>query len=467
VRTFKVLQLLQNKTRADVYLVGGYVRDFLRNKKSNDLDVVIRGLAAGKVKKFLSKHGKVKQIKQSRVNDDFRVSTIIFKASKDSEEAHISLPKNGRKQRMDYRNKLKEDAFCRDFTINALYLPINFKSKDDVINFSTGIADVKHRRILTINKPSECIKLSPIRIMRALSQSAMFGFKISKPLQTAMKNHAHLLEKVPAEAIRIELNKILTSKKPSRYFMLMHKLGILKIILPEIHACVGVKQDKRYHKYDVFKHCIYTCDNIKPDLALRWAAILHDVGKPATKQVITTKDGSRTTFHKHEMVGTKLTKQMLTRLKYDNELKKEVAELVKLHMYHYTREFTDAAVRRFIKRAGIKEKDLGVLDRLPLFRLRSAERLGNGYKTNPITDKQRDFQERIIRVYKESSCLDLKDLDINGHIIMETFNLERGVRIGEILNFLMNKVLDNPDLNEKLKLLKLVVEFLHNRNEAL
>ena len=301
---------------------------------------------------------------------------------------------------------------------------------------------------------------SPIRILRAMSLSARTGYKIDDTILYAITHlvsyDTKSLKNVPLEAIRAEIEEILLSKKPSTYLRLMRRTGILEFVLPELNKCFGVKQQEEFHKYDVFEHSLRACDSIEPDLVLRWAALLHDIGKPDTRQV---RD-ERATFHKHEMTGVKLARELLDRLKYDSKTRKAILHLVRLHMYHYTRDFTDSAVRKFMKKAGINEHNINALDDFPLFKVRAAERLGNGLKTIAVTDRQKDFQARIKRIYEESQVLDLHDLNINGFKIMDVFELKSSDKIGYILKYLLSCVLEKPELNKEEKLLKLVADYL-------
>jgi poly(A) polymerase/tRNA nucleotidyltransferase (CCA-adding enzyme) len=213
----------------------------------------------------------------------------------------------------------------------------------------------------------------------------------------------------------------------------------------------------------VFEHCLYTCDFIEPTLILRLAALFHDIGKPETAGK-KAKDKTRTTFHKHEVASSKLTREILERLKYAEYIIKEVTHLIRLHMYHYTSEFTDAAVRRFIIRSNINDEWIKKLDEFPLFKLREADRLGNGFKTVSVTEAQRRFQRRIIDVFNKSKGLKVEDLKINGHDIISTFKLESSPTIDKIKKFLLSRVLDKPELNNKKDLLKLTTEYLFDNN---
>lgn len=453
MRTIEVLRKLDKETKANVYFVGGYVRDLIRRKTPKDVDIVVRNIDFKKLRCFLEKHGKVKKVLIS--NGKKQIKILIFKANSDNVEAQITLPRGKNNVCRKY-NTLKDDASHRDFTINSMYLPIRYKSKRDCIEFFNGRKDIKKRLIRCVGDPSKRIEESPIRMLRAMSLSARTGYKIQDKLTSTIKKKKHLLNSVSKESIREELNEILLSNKPSKYFKLMHKLGVLKIILPELDNCVGVKQDKKYHKYDVFKHCIYTCDNIEKDLVLRLAAVLHDIGKPNTRN----KVGDRTTFHRHEIVSVELANGLLHRLKYSNEIIEKVLSLVGLHMYHYTREFKDKSVRRFIKKAGITKSDLNSLGDIPLFKLRIAERLGNGYKTIPVTKRQKDFEDRIIDIFNKSNGLSISDLEINGNDLIKIFKIKQGPEIGKVLNHLLDCILEDPSVNNKHDLIRLSAEML-------
>jgi len=451
VKTLEVLKRLNGFHGAEVYLVGGFVRDLIRRKRNDDLDVVIRLLGTQEIKKFLDRYGTAKFVHLT-----FGVPIILFKAFGDMQEAQITFPRD-RDGNFTPIGNLEEDSSCRDFTINAMYLPIDFRSRNEVIDFHGGYADIRKRIIRTIRKPERVIKDSPIRLLRAVSLAARTGYRIQQPLMRAISHNRQLLRRAPVEGVRAELYKILLCRKPSTYLKVMRKLGLLEIVMPELNHCAGVRQDRKYHKYDVFKHCLYTCDHIEPDLILRLAAVLHDVGKPDTR--VETKD--RVTFHKHEVISVRLARRFLERLRYKKETTRKVLHLIRMHMYHYTRDFSDAAVRRFIKKVGIVQEDLDNLRNIPLFKLRRAERLGNGYKTNPVTERQLDFEKRIVEVFKESKGFEVKDLDIDGNVIMKIFNMEQSPKVGDVLAFLLERVLENPKVNERKELVKLAAEYIY------
>ena len=456
--TLKALRRLQRETKAEVFLVGGFVRDYARGKKNDDLDIVVRKLDMDDVEAFLTKLGPCK-----RVYLEESLELLLFRASGDKTIAQIALPRRNRQQIADKNNTLRQDSKYRDFRINALYLPINFESKDDIIDPSpTGAAlrNIEEKIITTDDK--DVFKMSPIRLLRMVSLAARTGYQIHDTLLEGAKEDANLIIRAPAELIRKEFDKIILSKKPSRYLKLLNRLNLLHHVSPELAVCVGVKQDSKYHKYDVFTHCIYTCDNTEPDLVLRLAGLFHDVGKPETRKVI----GERVTFHKHEMVSVKKTKAFLNRLKYDGNTKEAVLSLVRLHMYHYTREYTDSAVRRFIKKAGINKDNINDLTNIPLFKLRQAERLGNGKKTEPVTPRQLDFEKRIKEIFERGGGLDLKDLEISGSVLIEAFELEPGKQIGEILSYLLERVQRDKNLNNRMSLIELALQYLKSHEHS-
>lgn len=467
MKTIEVLRRLDRETKAEVYLVGGYVRDYLRNKRNFDLDVVIIGLSMRNIKKFLNGYGKTKEVRLSKVNDIFSINILLFKASKNDCEAQITLPRRSKKQIQYAHNTLKQDVRFRDFKINALYLPVNYNSKADVVDLVGGRADIFNRRISANGSANERIKESPIRMLRAISLASRTNYALDNELTNAIRANAFLINKCPAETIRTEFNKILMSKRPSKYIQLLRKTRLLAYIAPELHKCIGIKQDSKYHKYDVFTHLIYTVDNCDFNLILRLAGLLHDIGKPSTCRKYRDGKDLKITFYKHEVVSGHLASNFLKRMKYSTDTTRQVLLLVKLHMYHFTRNWTDAAIRKFIKRSAIDEKFLTekTIGNFPLFRLRAAERLGNGFKGEAVTNRQRDFEKRLIHVYNESSGLEITDLKINGNIIMDIFKLRPGVQIGSILVFLLERVIEKPVLNNELDLLKLTTEYLHKERD--
>jgi putative nucleotidyltransferase with HDIG domain len=444
----KILQKLNHDTTAEVYYVGGFVRDLVRRKKPNNIDIVIRNYPTKKLIAYLKKHGTITGCTTGHYS-------MLFIC--DGEEVRISLPKNGKKAGPFF--SLKEDAKARDLTINAMYLSIDKRSKKHIIDFFGGLKDIKNRKLRAVGNATRSLRTDPIRMLRAISFASWLNYKIDANLFYAIKNSADRFEKVPAEKIRIEFVKILLSKKPSKYLRMLHDTGLLYTIMPELHMCYGVSQNKKYHKHDVFTHSILACDNTPPDLIIRLSALLHDIGKLQTREE-DPKTG-KITFYSHEVVSARLVKRILRRLNFDREIVNAVSELVYHHMYNYEPEkWTDSAVRRFIRKAKIEAQDLPNLDDFPLFMVRRADRLANGRPHKEISYRQKLFQKKIIEIFEESNVITISDLDINGKDLMKEFNLREGPTVGHVLNYLLSRVLDDQKLNSKEILIEEAANYL-------
>jgi len=462
MNTIDGLKKLDKETKANVYITGGFVRDFIRKKINKDLDIVISGIELEEAQKFLSDIGKVKIVQIHRVEGTDPVIVLMYQGV-DGVEAQLTSAKGkirqDKKGMVGPKTILKYDSNYRDFSINAMYMPVNSMTKTNILDFHGGKNDIVAKQLLTVGSAKKRFRESPIRILRAFSLAARFNYKIAAHTIEGIRECREYLYKISQEAIRLELIDIILSKKPSKYLKLMAELGVLEIVLPELYKCINCWQDKRYHKYDVFHHLIYACDSTEPELIIRLSALLHDVGKPASMNVI----GSKRTFYKHEVIGSKEAAIMLKRLKFDNKTIHEVTHLIRMHMYHYTREYSDAGVRKFINNAGVRKEDLENLDNFTLFKLRRADRAGNGYRKKLTTDRQLDFEKRIVEVFNSSKGLGIKDLSIDGNDLMSVFSLTPGKQVGEILNYLLERVLEVPELNEKEQLFRLSLDYIRSK----
>ena len=330
----------------------------------------------------------------------------------ENKDVIIYLPKKGKKYNPNH--SLRDDAKTRLFTINAMYVPIKPKRGVRVIDFYRGKDCIKNKRIKCIGKADTAVKRRPSIMIRSISLAARLNYRLDTNLFYAIKANSQLIGKVPAGHIRDEFVHILMSSKPSRYLRTMHKSGLLYEIMPELSICDGVVQNAKYHKYDVFTHCLIACDNAEPDLTLRLAALLHDIGKAQTRDEVRKGKKSRVTFYNHEVMGSKLARKILRRLRFDKELISDVSELVYNHMYNYEPDkWTEAAVRRFISKTNITEDDLDDLDNLRLFLLRKADRAGSGVGLSEVSPRQRTFQEHISIVPSISKSFTFRALDLS------------------------------------------------------
>lgn len=443
MKAIQILKKLSRETPAEVYYAGEYARDIIRRKRSGRVEILIRNLTFSEIIKYLSKYFKNIYVPKNR-------SFLSFIS--DHSEITIKLPRKGKLFGAYYT--LKDDSKTRGFTINAMYLPIDSSKKRNVVDFYRGRQSIRCRKIKTIGRADTAVKKNPLLMIQAISLSSKINYRIDNNLFYAIKANSELINKVPIGKVRDEFTEIILSNKPSKYLKIMNDSHLLSRIIPELGICSGLVQNRKYHKYDVFDHCLAACDSVEPNLILRLAALFHDIGKAQTHEEV-IKDGSpRVTFYNHEVVGSKISKRILRRLRFDKEVVKEVSDLVYNHMYNYEPEiWTDSAVRRFIKKAHISDKDLENLDNMPLFLLRKADRAANGLGLSEISLRQKDLQKRIEQVYNRSKALHIKDLEINGNTIMKHFHLRPGPTIGHVLNYLLSLVIEDQSLNTKKKLL--------------
>ena len=413
----------------ECYLIGGSVRDLILGNEVYDYDFATNAKPEEMVKIFRKtiptgiKHGTV-----SVLVDDHRFEITTYR----SDGTYF----DGRHpESVAFSNELRVDVERRDFTSNGLvYDP----ESCEIIDYVNGLKDIESRIIRTIGDPATRFNEDGLRPIRACRFAAKLNFEIEENTFIAISKTFDIVKKVSKERIRDELLKMLESEKPSIGLEYLRKSGILDIILPELAECYGISQNK-YHIYDVYYHSIYSCDAApKENILIRLAALLHDIGKVPTKQPNTSGDY---TFYNHEVLGVKITKKIMKRLKCSNEQIESVSNLILNHMFHYTNEWTDGAVRRFIRKVGLENID-------NLFILRMADRKGNGARKGLPQPIER-LKKRIEQVIEAENAFSVRDLDIDGNVIMGELGLKPGPVIGKILNELLELVLDNPDLNKR------------------
>jgi poly(A) polymerase/tRNA nucleotidyltransferase (CCA-adding enzyme) len=423
----------------ECYLVGGGVRDQLLGLPVKDYDiatnaqpfqvqalfhrVIPTGIQHGTVSVLFK--GKLYEVTTYRIDgkytDGRRPDSITFTGS------------------------IEEDLKRRDFTINSIAYDIQ---KGDIFDPNNGRADLKKRLIRAIGIPEERFGEDSLRVIRACRFSAQLDFDLEENTARAIGSALDKLEALSKERIYEELQKIMCSRQPSRAFRLFHDTGILSRILPELQACSGVEQKGR-HRFDVFEHSIFSCDGVPLEYPkIRFAALLHDIGKPGVRLV--AEDGE-IRFHRHEEEGTRLAEGILERFRFPKNDAKYILHLIRHHMFHYTPDWSDSAVRRFIARV---RKEY-VTD---LFILRFADSYAHDRQWHQ--DKSLDeLRDRIDDFLEKQHAFSLKDLKINGHILTEEGHIPRGPFMGRIMDFLLEAVLEDPHLNNKEDLLRLAGNF--------
>lgn len=338
---------------------------------------------------------------------------------------------------LTFTKDIHQDLCRRDFTINALaYDP----EKKELIDDWEGQKDLKRKLIRAIGDPLERFLEDGLRPIRACRFAARLGFEVEKKTLGAMARTIKVTRKVALERVHDELVKLLEAPKPSSGFELMRRSGILALFLPELAECYGVKQPRAFHKYDVYWHSLHACDAAPPgNLVVRLAALLHDVSKPACKE------GDH--FYGHDQEGAKVAEGILRRLKFSNQDIAKVANLIRQHMFNYESSWTDAAVRRFMRRVGVENLD-------DLFALRGADMRA---MEREIDDAYlHELKARIRQVIQEEQALHVKDLKVDGNDVMATLNLKPGPEVGKVLSALLERVLDDPRLNHRETLLKMI-----------
>ena len=458
----RALRELEAGSNVEFFIAGGYVRDTLRNKPPKDIDIVAMNIDFDNLNKLLQTKGETKFVPFSST----KFGIILFRVNS-VQQIEIALPRVERSTGSGHKdfevNKgpgvtLEQDSSRRDFRINSMYLPVGYKSKKDIIDYNGGMQDIKNRYISFVGDADERIKEDPLRMLRMVSLQTKTGYRIDQTAIKSVINNVNLAWHIPSTRIKDELQIILLSKRPSRYIRLMAKLGLLGIIIPELDICRGVGQEKTYHKYDVFTHCVKTCDFVPPDLALKYAALLHDLGKPKVKNW--NEDKKRFTFHNHHKVGISKAITALRRLRLSEKLIKEICFLIDMHMYDYRAKWKNKTVRKFIKKVGITKNDLDKLGQIPLFQLRIADRLGSGFKNTPVTGRQKAFEERIKKAFSEAEIFGKEDMAVNGTDVAKHLRISPGPKIGVILDKLLDIIMEKPLFNNKKDLLDMASELL-------
>jgi tRNA nucleotidyltransferase (CCA-adding enzyme) len=308
------------------------------------------------------------------------------------------------------------------------------------------VADLSRRIIRAVGDPLERFSEDALRPLRAIRLAAALEFDIEEDTFRAIEALKDSISLVATERVRDELMKILKSRVPSSAFEMMRVTSMLEHVFPELTEAFGVPQN-RFHAYDVYLHSLKTCDAAGAEKPLvRLAALLHDVGKPVTKEEIR----GDATFYNHQIVGAEMVGLAMRRLKFSRAAREHVVNLVRHHMFNYTGEWSDAALRRFVRKVG--EENLA-----DLFDLRIADRLGNGLKGGfPVNVEE--MRVRVETLLQEAHALKVSDLEVDGNDVTRELGVEPGPRVGKVLEKLLEAVLEDPSLNSRDKLLALIRE---------
>ncbi|KKP30882.1 MAG: hypothetical protein A2312_03425 [Candidatus Staskawiczbacteria bacterium RIFOXYB2_FULL_32_9] len=438
----EVKLVLQKLSEAgfEAYIVGGCVRDFILDKIPNDWDITTNAKPEEIQKIFPDSFYENKFLTVTVKTDSEKIPEVEITTYR-TEQGYSD---KRHPDQVNYAKNLNEDLSRRDFTINALAMGQDKK----IIDLFDGEKDLKNKIIRTVGTSEERFSEDALRMLRAVRFATTLGFTIEEKTANAIKENSLWLEAVSQERIRDEFVKIIMCQNASRGIELLKELGLLKYVVPELLENVGIGQNK-HHKFDCYEHAVKALEYaVKKDfnLYVRLASLFHDIAKPRVK----VGEGESSTFYNHEIVGAKVTFQILNRLKFSKKDVEKITKLVRYHLFYYNvDEVSESSVRRLIRQVGQDSME-------ELLQVRQADRIGSGVpKAEPY--KLRHLKYLIEKVSKDP--ISAKMLKVNGEIIMGILKIKPGPKIGQILDVLLGIVLDDPKKNS--------TEFLEKEIEKL
>lgn len=451
----------------ECYVVGGYVRDIFLERPSNDIDVVVVGSGIAVAEALKKRLGKKAHLSVFR---NFGTAQVKVRGKEHGAGGEMEVEFVGaRKESYSHDSRkpivedgtLEDDQNRRDFTINAMAICLNRSRFGELVDPFNGIADMEDGIIATPLDPEVTFSDDPLRMMRCIRFATQLNFHIEDETFDALSRMAGRIKIISGERIEVELNKIMMSKHPSIGFEYLQRSGLLQIILPELAALdIVEKRDGRAHKNN-FYHTLEVLENVVPTpnpsqregggLWLRWAALLHDIGKTKSKR---WEPGIGWTFHNHNLIGAKQVPGIFRRLKLPMGAEmKYVQKLVDLHMRPQViadEEVTDSAVRRLLNDAGDDIDDLMLLCEADITSK-------NEVKKKMFLENFRMVREKLADL-KEKDYKRLLQPVIDGNEIMEMFNLKPSREVGVLKQYLKDAVLDNQVANERAPLMQLLLE---------
>jgi len=418
------------------FVIGGYVRDLLLKRESRDIDIVVVGSGIDLAKEVAERIGR-----GTRVNIFKNFGTAMLRY-KNLEIEFVGARKES--YRTDSRKPVVEDGTLqddqqrRDFTINALAISLNRETYGELIDPFNGLHDLEHKIIRTPLDPDVTYSDDPLRMMRAVRFATQLNFTIDDLSMKSIARNCNRISIISRERVTDELNKIMEAPVPSIGFRLLDKTGLLPLILPELDAMKGVEEKEGKGHKDNFHHSLKVLDNLagrSDNLWLRWAALLHDIGKPATKKY---SDESGWTFHGHDYLGSKMIPAVFSRLRLPlGNPMKYVRKLVMLHLRPIAlaqEEVTDSAVRRLLFEAGDDIDDLMDL-------CESDITSKNDGKVRKYLGNFQLVREKLVEIEEKDRIRNFQP-PIDGEFIMKTFDLQPCREVGIIKNAIKDAILD-------------------------
>jgi len=417
----------------EAFVVGGCVRDALRGVDPQDWDVATS-----------AKPDEIQRLFRRSLYTNRFGTVVVLGGAHEIEvttyRIEAGYADHRRPEQVAFTESLHEDLARRDFTMNAMaWRPT--PGGGELVDPFGGRQDLDARLVRAVGEPAERFAEDALRMLRAVRFATVLRMTIEPRTADAIVTCAPLAASLSGERIQQELDKILLADRPSTGIRLLSDLGVLAVLCPELEICKTIPQDKAVAQ-DVFEHSLITVDATPPDLVLRLAGLFHDVGKAETMA-----DGH---FHQHEFVGEAIARRVLRRWKYPKDTVSAVAHLIRHHMFWYQADWTGSAVRRFIRKVG--------LEVIPdLFALRRADNIGSGVRA-PRMYALEDLWARVQEEIERSAAFSPHDLAIDGNDVMRELALSPGPAVGRVIAAVFERVLDDPDLNDRERLLALVRE---------
>ncbi len=424
-----VVDKLKNKG-FQAYIVGGCVRDFLRGVTPQDWDVTTN-----------AKPVEIQKIFPKSFYENKFLTVTVRTGSKDPrlKEVEITTYRSEAKytdkrhpDEIKFAKTIQEDLGRRDFTVNAIAMD------DKIIDPFGGQKDLEDKIIRTVGPAEDRFAEDALRMMRAVRLATVLGFTIEPKTAAAIKKNAPWLRAVSKERIRDELMKIIMVDKADQGIETLRQAGLLKYIIPELEEGFGVSQNK-HHIYECYEHAVRSLKYAAEkgfNKYVRLASLLHDIAKPRTKR----GEGENATFYGHEVVGARMTAQILSRLRFAKKDIEKVAKLVRYHLFYYNvDEVTESSVRRLVRQVGPENME-------ELLQVRMADRIGSGVpKAEPY--KLRHLKYIVDKVSQDP--ISARMLKVTGNDVMKKLKLKPGPKIGQILDILLGYVLEDPKKNKK------------------
>ncbi len=428
----KELSNLYAKNGFQIYLVGGAVRDGILDIETKDFDFTTNASSEDSIKMLNKNKYKTTEIGRAfgtieTTVEDYSIHITTYREDK--------YNKDSRKPEIKTSGELETDLSRRDFTVNAIAYDIN---NNEIIDPYGGLKDLSEGLIRTPDTADISFSDDPLRMLRACRFVSTHGFTPNNELFKAISKNAERIEIVSTERIRDEFTKLLTGKDPSLGLKAFVESGLSELIMPELNE-LKIEVDPKHHHKDVYEHTMVVLDRVSPTLVSRMSALLHDIGKPKTKGI----ENGKVHFRHHEVVGAKMSKKILKRLKYDNETIKKVSLLVENHLRPHTFKmgWTDSAVRRYIIDSGGLLEELNDLVRADITTKNKA-------KYEEINKYLDEMEERIKEVAEKEELSKLRP-PLSGDEIMDIFDLEPGPSVGIIMKALYEQRINDGEVSKE------------------